>query len=224
MMRVNRRSWWMVGAIVAVGCCLLPVAGAQAQTVGIGPRTVFISGADSPIADPAAASNTRFNGGFIRLRTSRHVGLEASIDFRTTTNAAQTLRLRSTPIQASLLVYPFHLGIDPYLIGGIGWYKERLEAMGTGAADIAAVQTSKVGYHAGVGGELMLGRRASIFLDYRYTFINFGNQNTDASPVTTALAALSAFTSLPGLLSLGSNGTGLSHQGSMITAGFTLYF
>ena len=48
----------------------------------------------------------RFSGGQIRARVSPRTAFELSLDLRTETDDAKTVRVRSIPIQASLLLYP----------------------------------------------------------------------------------------------------------------------
>ena len=208
-----------LAAVVSILMVGLAATAARAQGFGIGPRMVFVSASDSTAQAATAPANTRFTGAFVRLRTGTRLALEASFDYRSTMNTAQTERVRSTPIQGSVLYYPIRSDIQPYLVGGIGWYRERYETL-NGGVSTSTVDSSKVGYHAGIGGELMLGRRASIFVDYRYTFINLGIPGGAASAAATAVSAL---TSVTGLLSMGDS-LGLSHKGSMWTTGMTVYF
>jgi hypothetical protein len=43
----------------------------------------------------------------------------------------------------------------------------------TPVAPVSETSTTKMGYHAGLGGESGLGSRAALHLDYRYTFIHY---------------------------------------------------
>jgi opacity protein-like surface antigen len=216
--RDNRQAVRAV-ALMALLMTGLAATGARAQGIGVGPRLVFASGGADSAQVPAESASGRFTGGFIRLRTGSHIGVEASVDYRSTTNAAGTVRVRSMPVQGSLLYFPIQSAVQPYLVGGIGWYKEKYDTLGQGASALA-VDSSKVGYHAGVGTELRLGRHASFLVDYRYTFINFGSASNAAG---TALKAAAALTSVAGLLSMG-NSLGLAHQGSTWTTGMAVYF
>jgi len=113
------------------------------------------------------------------------------------------------------------------VLGGIGWYKQRVETLADGKS-VNHVDTSRFGYHAGVGGELMLGKHASIYMDYRYTFVNINGLGGLAGAAYTALS----LTSIPGLISAlastdnasSSTTQTVSHLGSMWTTGMTLYF
>jgi hypothetical protein len=86
----------------------------------------------------------------------------------------------------------------------VGWYTQRVEQLAAG--DVTASDTSRrFGYHAGIGGELKLGRHAGLHADYRYTFLKFGGDDDDEDE------------SLIGRFKP-------SYEGSMWTAGMTLYF
>lgn len=208
----RRMLAWIGGAAAAAAVLGLPAA-AHAQ-MGIGTRLAFVSGADSPVLEGTNQTKARFAGGFIRLKSGR-VGLEASLDYRAMKDATDTATVKSYPLQGSLLYYLSSGGIAPYLIGGIGYYTLRLDEEAAGALDVNRTGHS-IGYHAGFGTELLLGRRASIFIDYRYTFVDmptFGNRSG------SALAAGLA----PALLATG-NGLGIDTKGSMWTTGVTIYF
>ena len=217
-----------IGLAVAMVACAT-ARPAEAQGFGIGPRMVFVTGADSPLQDPASTSSTKLTGGFIRIRASKHVGVEASMDFRTASDAANTVKVHSTPIQGSALFYLLKGPLSPYAIAGVGWYKTRVELVG---ADKSAETTqTKFGYHTGFGGELMLGKHASIYVDYRYTFVDIqglgGLLNTATSLLS--MGSLSGlFSSLSGAKGAETSGsptsTNVSHLGSMWTTGVTLYF
>ncbi len=208
-----RRLLGWISAVTAAAAVLgLPVP-ARAQ-MGIGARFAFVSGADSPVLEGTNETKARFAGAFVRLRSGR-VGLEASMDYRSMKDATETVAVKSYPLQGSLLYYLSTGGIAPYLIGGIGYYTLRLDEAAAGNLDLNPTGHS-VGYHAGAGTEVLLGRRASIFIDYRYTFVDmpsFGNPSA-----TAAKAALA-----PALLATG-NGLGIDTKGSMWTTGVTIYF
>jgi hypothetical protein len=222
---VTRRSAAAIGLVIALLVGLTAREG-QAQTLGIGPRMVFVSGTDSPALDPTDTTNTRFTGGFLRFRASKHLGLEVAMDYRVTTNPAETARIRNTPIQTSILFYPFRTSIAPYLLVGVGWYKQRVEALSDGDPVLTA-NTSQFGYHTGIGGELMLGRHASLFVDYRYIFVDVNG----VGGLSGALKSAASLTSVIGLLSSLNNGSDNkdstssgSRRGSMWTTGLTFYF
>jgi len=137
--------------------------------------------------------------------------LELSIDYRRFTDD-EGRRVRRMPLQGSLLLYPFRGVLSTYLVGGFGRYAERIEAPADDG-ETPAVSTTTTGYHAGLGGELRLGRRAAFHIDYRYTLIHAGS---DAGHVAGAIP-------IPGTISLQEK-LRLSHEGSMWTTGVTVYF
>jgi len=194
-------------ACVILSLCILAPVGASAQSFGLGAHLSFVRG-DSTSPDTASA---RSYGALIRIRTSPRTALEGTIDFRTTTDEALTVRTRDRPIQASLLLYPVKSALSVYLLGGVGWYNQEVELLNSQAAT-TTTRTSKMGYHAGLGGELELGHRAALHVDYRYTFIHLGDNGGDPGAVP-----------IPGTITIQEK-LKLSHQGSMWTMGVTVYF
>jgi hypothetical protein len=218
----------MTGAMgLTIALCVGFAGGeAEAQTFGLGARMVSVSGTDSPALDPGDTTNTKLAGGFLRFKASKHLSLEVAMDYRSTTNPTETARVRTTPIQASVLFFPFRTAIAPYLLAGVGWYKHRAEALSDGKV-VLTTNTSEFGYHTGLGGELMLGRRASFFVDYRYVYVDVNGVNG----FTGALKSAASLTSVIGLLTSLNNGSdskdsssSTSRRGSLWTTGLTVYF
>lgn len=198
----------MRGAAAGLALLATPVS-APAQALGIGPRMSFVR------PDPALDSpGDRYTGAALRLKMSPRTAIEVAMDWRSTASDDGTARVRDYPLQASLLLYPVRAAIGPYLLGGVGWYSQRLEALS--GDDVVSTETERRrGYHAGLGGELTLGRRATLFADYRYTSIGFGR---DAS-----VGGLAAGFLFPGAGSL-ADYLRLSHDGSMWSAGILINF
>jgi opacity protein-like surface antigen len=159
----------------------------------------------------ADTSAERFTGGHIRARLSPRTAIELALDRRTETNDAGTERVRESPLQASLLLFPIRSVFAPYVLGGGGWYTNRVETIENNKA-VSSISTRKFGWHGGFGAELRLGRHAGAHADYRYTFLRFGDDETETAPAARAdgESGLSRF--LP------------SYGGSMWTAGLTIYF
>lgn len=202
-------------AIAALAGLLLLPAATSAQTIGIGPRISFVQ---SDTLDGAAdADRDRYTGGALRLNLSRRAALELAADWRSTTSADAAVRVRDYPVQGSLLVYPWRTTISPYVVGGVGWYSQTLEAIVDGEV-LSAHTDRRFGYHGGFGGEISLGRRATMFVDYRYRFIQFGE---DADPVAGEQGA-GGF-GIPGVGSL-VDVFRMSHEGAMWTAGVVVNF
>jgi hypothetical protein len=191
------------------GLLLFPAV-AAAQSIGLGPHMSFVR----PDAALGTASD-RYTGGTLRLKTSPRTSIELSMDWRSTTNEDATVRISDYPFQGSLLLYPVRAAIAPYLLGGVGWYSQRMEAL-DGAEVLSQQTVRRMGYHGGVGGELKLGKRASLFADYRYTFIRFGDDDT------TLEAGAGPF-AIPNVGSLFDNFR-MSHEGSMWMSGIVINF
>lgn len=195
---------------------------AGAQMLGIGPRFSMVRG-DIATKTPS----TRFYGGTLRLNTSKNVGFEGSLDFRTTLDASKTQRLRETPLQGSLLIYPFRSVLSPYALGGMGVYTRTYELLGASGAISQSAQERKTGMHLGFGGELRVARHAVAYVDYRYRFVKFANGSNSTSTSTTAstttstssLAMTALFATIPGM-----NQLKFSHEGSMWTGGVAFVF
>lgn len=188
-------------ALVGGGLLILSVSAATpcaAQGLGVGGRMSLVRG--DVQADTSAE---RFFGGQIRLPLSPRTSLEVSLDRRSDSNDALTERVVETPIQASLLLYPVRSVLSPYLLGGVGWYTYRVEHLSSGALTTSE-SSRRFGYHAGLGGEIKLGRHVGVHADYRYTFLKFGSDDDDNGSLTSRFKP--------------------SYEGSMWTAGMTLYF
>ena len=84
-----------------------------------------------------------------------------------------------------------------------------------------------MGYHAGLGAELRVGKRLAIHGDYRYNHIRFGGSPTEpekaqASPSAIAVAS-TAITLLPKLTAI-QRSLKDSNHGSMWNWGLTVFF
>lgn len=181
-----------------------------AQGLGVGGRLAMVKG------DVDAETNAeRFTGGQLRARMTPRAAIEVSLDVRTQSNEALTERVRDYPLQASLLLYPVRATFAPYVLGGLGWYSHRAEALADGRV-VESETSRKFGYHAGFGAELALGRHAGVHADYRYTFLRFGSDEAEETTVAGATAQQGATSALSSLLP--------SYKGSMWTAGLTIYF
>jgi hypothetical protein len=190
-----------VTTTLALSALLAWAAPVSAQSFGLGPRLAWVT-ADVD-ADVDAA---RFVGGQIRILPVRF-GVEVSLDRHSETFDLLNQKVTETPIQASLL---WRLGggrVSPILLGGPGWYRRKVEALG-GDAD-QSVSTTEFGWHAGIGLEIRAGGHFGIHGDYRYTFLDFDDDNDDDEDNDDEgfIGGL-----LPG------------HRGSMWTLGVSYYF
>ena len=192
------------GVCVVVGTMAAPAA--RAQGFGLGARLSMVK-ADSD----SEIDSQRFTGGQMRLRMSPKTALEVSLDVHSDTSEDLTQKVREYPIQVSMLLYPIKGVFSPYLLGGPGWYSRKLELL-DGNETLSSETTRRFGWHAGFGAELLLGKHAGIHADYRYTFLDFGDDDETDQPA--AANGRSSFVS--GFLP--------SYEGSMWTAGVTFYF
>jgi len=218
---VNRRSAFVAGVALAV---LAGVAGeARAQTIGFGARMVSVSGPESPALDNSDSSRTRFAGGFIRLHMIASLGVEVAMDYQSTTNPAETAKIRNMPIQVSGMLLPVKKTFAPYVLAGIGWYKHRVEALDKGEA-VASVYSTDFGYHTGIGAQVKFGRHAAIFVDYRHVWVDANGIDGITGPLRSADSVTKVVGLLASLAGVGSEESSISRGGSMWTGGLTIYF
>jgi hypothetical protein len=166
-----------------------------AQGFGVGGRLAWVT-ADSE----ADVDAVRFIGGQVRL-LSDSWGLELSLDRHSESFELLNQKVTETPIQASLLLMLSASRVRPFLLGGPGWYKRKVELLN--GPDDPDLETTEFGWHAGVGLEVRAARYLGIHGDFRYTFLDFGDDDEDRGFIGGLL---------PG------------HRGSMWTLGATFYF
>lgn len=182
---------------------------------GIGPRVTFQRG-DDAVPDSSAL---RVFGGQIKMRLSPSTAIEVSADYdsKLTKTTSLTQRAKSMPIQASLLMFPVRSVISPYVLGGVGWYRQSLTTGASGAQGAQGAATTstirEMGYHAGLGAELRVGQRMAFHGDYRYNHIRFGGNDAPSTPSS----------SFPGLSTI-QESLKLSSGGSMWNWGMTFFF
>jgi opacity protein-like surface antigen len=186
---------YVIASVVVSAALFANPSSTCAQGFGLGARMAWVT-ADSD----ADVDSVRFIGGQVRILSKRW-GLEVSMDHDSESFELLDQKVTETPIQASLLL---RLGgkVSPFLLGGPGWYRRRVESLS--GPDDAEVETTEFGWHAGGGLEVHAGRHFGIHGDYRYTFLDFGEDDDDDEGFVGGL--------LPG------------HRGSMWTLGFTIYF
>jgi hypothetical protein len=190
--------------ILAVIILNIGFARPSAAQFGIGARLAFIKTEDPGVTEDS--DFVRYFGGQIRIRGSR-VGLEVSLDRHAEDIEALGQRFIEYPLQTSLILYLARGGFAPYLIGGPGWYKHKVEPIDDDSP-IESVSTTDFGWHAGFGAEIKAGRHFGVHGDYRYTFLDFGGDDDDDGGILGGVVG--------GLLP--------SHKGSMWTIGATVYF
>ena len=218
-------TWRSAGvAALALAAFAAGAQDARAQMLGIGIRMASVSGSDSPALEQNSSSRTRFTGGFFRLHLLGSFGLEASMDYQSTTNDAKTAKVRNTPLQVSALLLSPKKSFAPYLLGGLGWYKHRIEAIDNGVA-VARVTTTDFGYHLGGGLQLKFGRHAAVFADYRYVWVD-ANGIDGFSGIIKSAASLTSVVGLVAAVAGSDNSADQSVKrgGSVWVGGLTVYF
>jgi opacity protein-like surface antigen len=184
--------------MVALGGLLAWGAPVSAQGFGVGARIAWVTrDADTDVDVDVDA--LRFFGGQVRL-ISQRFGFEVSLDRHSESFELLNEKVTETPIQASLLMRLAGGRFSPFLLGGPGWYRRKVEAL-NGPGDLS-VSTTEFGWHAGIGLEVLPSRHFGIHGDYRYTFLDFDDDDDEGF-----ISGL-----LPG------------HRGSMWTLGATFYF
>jgi hypothetical protein len=192
---------------------LLMPAAASAQKIGIGPRLSLVR----PEAGlPEGSPSDRYTGGALRLKLSPRTAVEVAADWKSTTSEDATVRLRNYPVQGSLILYPVNASLAPYVVGGVGWYSQSMEALVDGEP-VTAATVRRFGYHGGFGADIKVGKRATLFADYRYRFIRFGDE-----PLPEGESGAGAF-GIPGVGSLFDTFR-MSHEGAMWTGGLVINF
>ena len=181
--------------MLALGGLLVWAAPVSAQGFGVGGRLAWVTSDDDADID-----SIRFVGGQVRLLSQR-IGLEVSMDRHSESLELLNQKVTETPIQASLLLRLAGGSVSPFLLGGPGWYRRKIEPID--GSNLSA-STTEFGWHAGGGLEILAHRHFGIHGDYRYTFLQFNDDDNDDEGVIGRL--------LPG------------HRGSMWTVGATVYF
>ena len=185
--------------MLVLGALLAWAAPASAQGFGFGARFAWVTrDADGDV--DVDVDNLRFIGGQMRLLSARF-GVEVSLDHHSESFELLNQKVTEMPIQASLLMRMGSGRVSPFLLGGPGWYRRKVETI-DGPGD--GVSTTEFGWHAGVGLEVRAAKHFGIHGDYRYTFLDFGEDDDDDEGFIGGL--------LPG------------HRGSMWTLGATVYF
>ena len=185
-----------LAAALCVGVASLAATPAAAQ-FGVGARVAWVKANSRVDVD-----SVRFVGGQIRMESPR-LGIEVSLDTRSEDLELLNQKVSERPLQASLLLKLASGTLQPYLLGGPGWYRRSVAPLqGPGEK----LSTSEFGWHAGGGLAVRFGRHVGVHGDYRYTFLNYGDDDDKVI-------------ALPGL-----GGILPRHRGSMWTLGATVYF
>jgi len=181
-------------AMLTLGGLLASQAPVSAQGFGVGGRIAWVNPDTEVDVD-----SVRYFGGQIRFIGGRF-GLELSLDRHSESSEVLNQKFTETPIQASLLLRGGGK-VAPFVLGGAGWYRRKVEAI-DGPADLD-ISTTEFGWHAGIGLEILPTTHFGIHGDYRYTFLDFGDDEGGGGII---------------------GGLFPGHRGSMWTLGATVYF
>jgi opacity protein-like surface antigen len=192
------------------------LAEAQTGTFGIGPRVTFQSASDIP-----TDSSLRIFGGQLKLRMNSLTAIEVSADYESELTDSLTRRVKTMPVQASMLVYLTRTKFAPYVLGGMGWYRRSVTEQTDAPITEGTVTTTvrRTGYHAGLGAEWRLGRHFAIHGDYRYKYLRGGDADVDVEDD----GGFSVGSLVPGLGKL-RNALDLEQEGTMWNWGLTFFF
>jgi opacity protein-like surface antigen len=118
-----------------------------------------------------ADRGTWFGGVQARLRLGVFAA-EASITFHQNHYEDGDVVVTQFPLQLTAFLYIIPVGpIRPYVLGGVGWYRTRIDYSGVFSA-IPDDHQNIFGEHLGAGAEVFLGPRVSLNADVRYIFLN----------------------------------------------------
>ena len=179
-------------------------------------------GPESPALDNSDSSRTRFAGGFIRLHMVASLGVEVAMDYQSTTNPAETAKIRNMPIQVSGMLLPVKKTFAPYVLAGIGWYKHRVKRSTTAMPWPPSTRPTSAITRARRAGEVRQARRDLRGLPARMGRCERHRRHHGA------LRSADSVTKVVGLLAslagVGSEESSISRGGSMWTGGLTIYF
>jgi outer membrane protein W len=124
---------------------------------------------------PDAAGPAFLGGAEILTRFTGVLGVELFVGYgssRYEQNGETVLSVKQLPVQLSALAYLLpNSRVQPYLLGGVGYYRIWAAWEGSLAAQGRNIE-NKVGFHAGAGLDVRAGRSVSIRLEGRYVFLD----------------------------------------------------
>lgn len=147
--------------------CLLVCGMAYSQGVHFGPQLGIYNATDG--------DGSRVMGGLaLRVRLSRALGIEGSVNYRREEYENGDVTVRSWPVMVTALIYPV-----PVLYGaiGAGWYNSSIDynSRYLGVFPYTATESKQeFGWHFGGGVDLPVGGRTRLVGDIRYVFLDYG--------------------------------------------------
>lgn len=143
-------------------------------------RAQFSLGPHLTYTKAEAADGTFAGGAQLRLRFPGPFGVEGLIDYRRTTysaGGADVLRVEQFPVQASLMLFVLPGPIQPYALGGGGWYYTRSTFLGS-LANLGSDTQHAFGSHLGAGIEISGTKGMALHVDVRYVFLGVDSVDT----------------------------------------------
>ena len=131
-----------------------------------------------------ATGSSFFASALVLTRLTGAVGVELAAGYRREhyTGQIQTeahdLNVWEIPVQLSLLFYLLpNARVQPYLLGGGGYYYVHVEDVGPGG-DATSMSSSQFGLHVGAGVDVRVATRLSLRADARYVFLDIDAVST----------------------------------------------
>jgi opacity protein-like surface antigen len=167
---VRRRS--LPAAVPLLAALLAPAAAVSQPFADPGPGVGLLGF----YARTTNAQQGTFLGGAQALtRFTGVLGVELFVGYRSDTyeNEGLSLRVQQVPVQLSVLAYLTpNLRVQPYLLGGGGYY--RIWGMASGPQKQEEISENKLGLHAGAGIDIRVATRLSLRVEGRYVFVDIG--------------------------------------------------
>jgi len=132
----------------------------------LGPTTGYMEAEDSD-------HGGWYIGLMARLRIVPFLGIEASGAYHEQDFTNDAVQLIQTPVQASVLFYPYTLPdtLHPYLMAGAGWFPTEFNYHGPQDARDDENDTM-FGYHIGAGAQIQVSTSLVANLDARWIFMD----------------------------------------------------
>ncbi|MCM3875927.1 MAG: porin family protein [Thermoanaerobaculia bacterium] len=159
---------------------LLAFAAALVLVAARPARAQFSLGGHASYTKAGEADGTWYGGAQLRLRFLGPLGVEGLIDYRRATYGAggeDVLRIEQYPVQASLMLFILSGQVQPYVLGGGGWYYTKSTFLGAQSA-LGSDTQHTFGGHVGGGVELGAKAKVSLHVDIRYVFLGVDSIDT----------------------------------------------
>jgi hypothetical protein len=154
--------------------CFIALAMILAGGLAAPARAQVSIGGHASYTKADGADGTWWGGAQLRIRFPGPFGVEGLADYRRTTYSAagvDVLRIEQYPVQASAMIFILSGPVQPYILGGGGWYFTRATHLGPDVS-LGYKTESTFGAHAGGGVDFRIAKHVSIYADVRYVFLN----------------------------------------------------